>query len=125
GLIYCEYLTGSLPAFDAATYHEAAVAVRNGETLRMPRTGVPPVLADLVDEMLLADPASRPTTGRVHSTLMAFRPAVAPADTPTAAPTALRGKGLRTTLRRSGAESGSSGRLVGKLVQRLTDRTTK
>jgi len=125
GLIYCEYLTGSLPAFDATTYHEAAVAVRNGEILRMPRTGVPPVLADLVDEMLLADPASRPTTGRVHSTLMAFRPAVAPADIPSAAPTALRGKGLRTTLRRGGAESGSGGRLVGKLVQRLTDRTTK
>jgi serine/threonine protein kinase len=30
GLIYAEYLTGAPPPFDAATYHEPAVAVRSG-----------------------------------------------------------------------------------------------
>ena len=35
GLIYAEYLTGVLPAFDPA-HHEAAIAVLNGATLRLP-----------------------------------------------------------------------------------------
>ena len=119
GLIYSEFLTGAMPPFDAATYHEAAVAVRSGEVLRVHRAGLPPALADLVDSMLLADPASRPTIAQVHATLMAVRlpgeatPAAvttlrprrvgsaAPAATAPAAPAAagrpsgLRGKGLR------------------------------
>ena len=37
GLIYTEYLTGAPPPFDVARYHEPAVAVRSGETLRIPR----------------------------------------------------------------------------------------
>ena len=41
GLIYTEYLTGAPPPFDVATYHEPAVAVRSGETLRIPRPGSP------------------------------------------------------------------------------------
>src|SRR4028118_1634292 len=36
GLIFTEFLTGSIPPFDTATYKEAAVAVRSGETLRIP-----------------------------------------------------------------------------------------
>jgi serine/threonine protein kinase len=42
GLIYTEFLTGAPPPFDAATYHEPAVAVRHGETLRIPRDRVVP-----------------------------------------------------------------------------------
>jgi len=82
GLIYTEFLTGAVPPFDAATYHEAAVAVRSGEVLRVPRAGIVPALADLVDGMLLADPALRPTIAQVHSALMAVRlPTEAPAPT--------------------------------------------
>jgi serine/threonine protein kinase len=125
GLIYSQYLSGSLPAFDAA-HHEPAVAVSSGAVLRIDRHGVPDVLADLVDQMLLADPASRPTTGQVHSTLMAFRHApeagtAAPAAPPTS--TALRGRGLRpSTPGTPAAGAGSTGRLVGKLMQRLSER---
>src|ERR671913_62476 len=54
GLIFTEFLTGAMPPFDVARYHEAAVAIRHGETLLIPRTGVPPELADLIDTMLLA-----------------------------------------------------------------------
>ncbi len=130
GLIYSQYLSGSLPAFDVAAFHEPAVAVSSGVVLRMPRAGVPDVLADLVDQMLLADPAGRPRTGQVHATLMAFRPATA-ATAPAAAPrgvagsSALRGRGLRTTAPATTTPgAGPAGRLVGKLMQKLTDRKT-
>ena len=87
GLIYTEFLTGAVPPFDAATYHEPAVAVRSGEVLRIPRDGIVPALADLVDGMLRADPAQRPTISQVHATLMGIRPA---GDSAPAAPTTLR-----------------------------------
>jgi len=136
GLIYTEFLTGALPPFDVASYHEPAVAVRSGETLDIPRAGVPPVLADLVDGMLLADPNRRPTIGLVHSTLMGIRlPTEGPAapttfaSTPKPAPSgALRGKGLRTATRPPdgvGAGPQGSGRLLGKLVTKLSGRPPK
>jgi eukaryotic-like serine/threonine-protein kinase len=118
GLIYTEYLTGAPPTFDVARYHEPAVAVRSGETLRIPRGGVPPQLADLIDAMLLPDPARRPTIGHVHATLMTVRPEVA-GEVPSGPPSALRGKGLRTTAGRPPVtEPGLGGRLVGKLVRK-------
>ncbi|HEY6749023.1 MAG TPA: protein kinase [Mycobacteriales bacterium] len=91
GLIYCEYLTGALPAFDP-TYSGAAIAVLNGAVLRVPAGRAPAAVAALVERMLLADPAARPTVGEVHATLMGRRsetPTVArppfPAGTPTVA----------------------------------------
>jgi eukaryotic-like serine/threonine-protein kinase len=118
GLIYTEYLTGAPPTFDVARYHEPAVAVRSGETLRIPRGGVPPQLADLIDAMLLPDPDRRPTIGHVHATLMTVRPEVA-GEVPSRPPSALRGKGLRTTAGRPPVtEPGLGGRLVGKLVRK-------
>jgi serine/threonine protein kinase len=145
GLIYTEFLTGAVPPFDAARYHEPAVAVRSGETLRIPRTNVPPVLADLVDAMLGADPARRPTIAQVHATLMSFRPAsdsavpsapttvrspraVAPVAAPPARSSALRGKGLRISgAAAPPADPSTAGPapargLVGKLVGKLTGR---
>ena len=97
GLIYTEFLTGAPPPFDAATYHEPAVAVRSGETLRIPRAGIDPELADLVDSMLAADPAHRPTIAKVHATLMGLTVRRPEPSTP-AAPSALRGKGLRAVV---------------------------
>jgi serine/threonine protein kinase len=123
GLIYTEYLTGAPPPFDVARYHEPAVAVRSGETLRIPRHGIPTQLADLVDAMLSSDPATRPTIGNVHATLMSTR--LAPDDEGLPRPTtALRGRGLRTAVPRpAGTAPRASGRLVGRLVRKFTDRT--
>jgi hypothetical protein len=125
-LIYTEYLTGAPPPFDVATYHEPAVAVRHGETLRIPRAAIAPELADLVDRMLSADAARRPTIGEVHATLMAIRP-TADAARPSrrSAPTALRGKGLRTAFRPTPDSAPSGTGLVGKLLHKLTDRPAR
>jgi eukaryotic-like serine/threonine-protein kinase len=119
GLIYTEYLTGAPPPFDAGRYHEPAVAVRSGEQLRIPREGIPPELADLVDQMLAPDPAQRPSIGHIHARLMTMRPVEresAPARTPV-----LRGKGLRAASPpEPTAEPRTPSRLVGKLVRKRT-----
>jgi serine/threonine protein kinase len=98
GLIYSEFLTGKVPAFDPA-YGEPSVAARSGVVLRVDRTGLDPALADLVDRMMLAAPAARPTIAEVHAALMALRgtgdapaPAAAPPTAPPAASSGLRGK---------------------------------
>ncbi|HEX5730852.1 protein kinase domain-containing protein [Microbacterium sp.] len=141
GLIFTEFLTGAMPPFDAARYHEAAVAIRHGEVLRVPRTGVLPVLADLIDSMLLADPSRRPAIAHVHATLMGIRlpsdhsptrapgapSSVAPAET-RAPSSALRGKGLRHATPSgtgTGPEPRPAGGLVGKLVGKLTGRSPR
>ena len=125
GLIYTEYLTGAPPPFDVARYHEPAVAVRSGETLRISREGIPSKLADIIDAMLSADPARRPTIGHVHAALMTLRPARED-ERPPSRPTTLRGKGLRTALQRPRAtDQRSAGRLVGRLVQKITDRAPR
>jgi serine/threonine protein kinase len=133
GLIYTEFLTGAVPPFDAARYHEPAVAVRSGERLQIPRSGLLPGLADLIDAMLLADPTQRPTITQVHATLMSVRlpsdasvpaPAPAPRDPSAPAPApsgALRGKGLRLAgPGRAETAPQPTGGLVGKLVRRLS-----
>jgi serine/threonine protein kinase len=130
GLIYTEFLTGAPPPFDAATYHEPAVAVRAGQTLRVPRGRVLPELADLIDQMMAADPAHRPTIGKVHATLMGIRtgtpdlPARPSRPARPAAPSALRGKGLRASRPAAPGdpEPAPRGRLVGKLLSKITDR---
>ena len=143
GLIYCEYVTGAPPPFDPA-YHEPAVAVRSGETLLVPRAGVLPELADLIDRMLSADPAARPPIGEVHARLMAIRtPSATPsAPAPRALPSSpggLRGKGLRTALRSTTAAAPrpsaapapapapapSGSRLLGKLLDKLAERSAR
>ncbi|MCA1695246.1 MAG: hypothetical protein LC749_11230, partial [Actinobacteria bacterium] len=77
GLIYAEYLTGALPTFDPA-YHEAAIAVLNGAQLRLAPGHASARLVALVVQMLLVDPAARPTVAEVHKTLMGLR-----SETPT------------------------------------------
>jgi serine/threonine protein kinase len=132
GLIYAEYLTGALPPFNAGGYQYAGVAVRGGEVLRLPPTTLPGSVVELVDRMLLADPAARPTIAETHATLMGIRvpttttavlagPAAAAAPS---APSRLKGRGLRTAGGRpSGSvpERGPAGRLVGKLLDRRKD----
>ena len=147
GLIYTEFLTGAVPPFDAARYHEPAVAIRHGETLRIPRTGVRRDLADLVDTMLLADPATRPTIGQIHVALMSIRPSNEPTEPtaprgraatpgtrvttgPTTIPASgLRGKGLRTPSSAPPRPTAGAGpppsRLVGRLIGKLTRRAPR
>ena len=58
GLIYCQYPTGNLPAFNRK-YHYASEAVLDGEKLGASEPGVPQLLADLLVEMLSAVPDNR------------------------------------------------------------------
>jgi serine/threonine protein kinase len=131
GLIYAEYLTGSMPPFDGARHQYAGVATRAGQRLRLPPTTLPPSLVELVDRMLLTDPAARPTVAETHTTLMALRTtaittAVLAGPGPTG-PTRLKGRGLRTASRRTPsptAEPGPARRLIGKLLERGKDPGT-
>ncbi|MCU1406084.1 MAG: serine/threonine protein kinase [Glaciihabitans sp.] len=123
GLIYTEFLTGSMPPFDAATYHEPAVAVRSGEVLRIPRDGILPELADLVDRMMLAVPANRPSIAAVHQTLMGIRTAAEPeAAAPAATSSNLRGRLLRPGAPETRTSPAAGSGLRGKLVGRRTDK---
>jgi eukaryotic-like serine/threonine-protein kinase len=102
--------------------------VRHGETLRIPRDRVIPELADLVDQMMAADPAHRPTIANVHATLMGIRTGTPDLPARPAVPatsSALRGKGLRAArpVDPTDAEPAPRGRLVGKLISKITDRT--
>jgi serine/threonine protein kinase len=120
GLIFTEFLTGAPPPFDPA-YHEPATAVRDGVTLRIPRAGIVPELADLIDVMMAADPAHRPTIGKVHATLMAVR--ADPVATPAGPPSRLRGKGLRdSSAPPAGEATRPPSRLLGKLVTKINER---
>jgi serine/threonine protein kinase len=72
GLIYAEYLTGAMPPFDPA-HHEAAIAVLHGQALKVGSSRAPTSVNQLVERMLLPDPAARPSVAQVHSTLMGLR----------------------------------------------------
>jgi serine/threonine protein kinase len=135
GLIYAEYLTGALPPFDAATYQYAGVAVRAGHTLRLPPSALPGPVVELVDRMLLAEPAARPTIAETHATLMAIRTAatttaVLPGPELAREPTGrtrLKGRGLRTAGRPAPSPVGAPGparRLFGKLLEQRKDPGT-
>ena len=80
GLIYAEYLTGAMPPFDPA-HHEPAIAVLHGQPLKLGPSRTPASIIDLIERMLLADPATRPSVGQVHSTLMSLRGGAAPSTT--------------------------------------------
>jgi serine/threonine protein kinase len=132
GLIYADFLTGALPSFDAARYQYVGVAARAGEVVRLPSASLPAPVVELVDRMLLADPAARPTIADTHTTLMGIRTpatttAVLAAPPPRAAPTApsrLKGRGLRTAAGPASTpapEPGQARRLVGKLLERRKD----
>jgi len=116
GQIYTEYLTGQPPAHDRERYAYPSIAARQGEALRVPRDKVrpevPPEILDLIDRMMLLDPAARPSIGEVHAALMKVRKGVPRSATPgvdagaaavTAPTSGLKGKGLRTAARASDA----------------------
>jgi len=80
GLIYAEYLTGTMPPFDP-THHEAAIAVLHGQPLKMGPSRAPTAVVDLIERMLLLDPAARPRVAEVYATLMGLRGGGAPPTT--------------------------------------------
>ena len=80
GLIYAEYLTGAMPPFDPA-HHEPAIAVLHGQPLKLGPSRAPTSIIDLVERMLLPDPAARPSVAQVHATLMSLRGGPAPPTT--------------------------------------------
>jgi serine/threonine protein kinase len=88
GLIYAEYLTGAMPPFDP-TRHEPAIAVLHGQALKLGPSRAPTLITDLVERMLLPDPAARPSVAQVHSTLMSLRGGAAP-STAARAPVPIR-----------------------------------
>lgn len=133
GLIYAEYLTGAMPPFDPA-HHEPAIAVLHGQPLKLGSRRAPTSVTDLIERMLLPNPAARPSVAQVHSTLMSLRGGVAPSTTarapvpirpplvprdsaPTAATTSSPTPGTRRT------PGGTPSVLRGKGV-RIADRTT-
>jgi serine/threonine protein kinase len=131
GLIYTEYLTGQPPAYDRERYAYPSIAARQGEVLRVPRDKlrpeVPPEILDLIDRMMLLDPAARPSIGEVHAALMKVRKGVPRSATPEVdasaaaapAPTSgLKGKGLRTATRGSGAAAPAAARAADPAADR-------
>jgi eukaryotic-like serine/threonine-protein kinase len=80
GLIYAEYLTGSMPAYDPA-YHGAGIAGLHGQQLKLGASRAPASVVDLVERMLQVDPAARPSVAQVHAALMALRSGATPSTT--------------------------------------------
>ena len=68
GLMFHQFLCGSLPMFDRENYNCACEAVANGETLRVNHT-IPDAYRPLIISMLEADPDLRPTFATVFRTL--------------------------------------------------------
>ncbi|GAB3837535.1 protein kinase domain-containing protein [Dactylosporangium cerinum] len=98
GLIYAEYLTGAMPSFDPA-HHEPAIAVLHGQSLKLGPSRAPTSIIDLVERMLVPDPAARPSVAQVHSTLMSLRGGAAPSTT-ARAPVPIRPPSCRATAQR-------------------------
>jgi len=89
GLIYCQYLTGSLPAF-SRKYQYACEAGLNGEKLETGMSGAPPGLANLLCEMMSAEPEKRPPVKEVFNRLKSVK-----ADEIAAKPAAATGGRLK------------------------------
>jgi serine/threonine protein kinase len=69
GLVFAQYLSGDWPLASGGSYQYAADAGRAGQRLSVQRGDLPAALADLVDLMLQADPAQRPTSDQVYTAL--------------------------------------------------------
>lgn len=69
GLLFYQYLMGSLPDFDQSKYHYACAAVQAGETLGMPKTDLPEELLELIREMWQLDYKKRPNVESVFQRL--------------------------------------------------------
>ncbi len=72
GLLFCLYLTGSLPKFDQEKYGYACMAVQAGDKLRLEDPSLPPELSGLLQEMLEQDYQKRPNVSVVFDRLKAL-----------------------------------------------------
>ena len=80
GLIYCQYLTGSLPDFDKKKYRYPYVAILNGESLRI--NILSDKLKSLLDSMLSKEAAKRPNIDEVFSKLKELKDTDLPTPSP-------------------------------------------
>jgi serine/threonine protein kinase len=73
GLIYHQYLTGEMPAYDTGKYRYPYQAVLNGDTLMISPSIEPPELNAVLSQMLRFQPSERPMITDVVNALMAIR----------------------------------------------------
>lgn len=106
GLIYCQYLTGSLPAFNRK-YQYACEAVLNGEKLAASVSGVPPSLANLLVEMMSVEPEKRPHVKEIFSRLKSVK-----ADGSAAKPIAVPGGKLGGSLMKKAKDAAAAGKFA-------------
>lgn len=101
GIVFCEFLTARMPAYDSGYGRYVGPAVAEGAKARLAES-VPRWLAELVEGMLEGQPNRRPPISTVHETLRTAAgsgggSARGPAAVePTTGP-ALRGRGLHST----------------------------
>ncbi len=78
GLIYCQYLTGSLPLYTTDKFRYACDAVYGGDLIALPKTSerLPVTLAELVLEMLSAAPNRRPSIEQIFRRLKDWKRSV-------------------------------------------------
>jgi len=86
GLVFHEFFTGELPAFNQAEYEYPFEAVLDGGGLTVNQTMIPCEFEDLILKMLSAEPDDRPSSEdivRLLAGISGFR-TVPPMDTPPA-----------------------------------------
>lgn len=70
GLIFCQYLTGNLPAFSKEKFTYACVASLNGDKLTLDSKIAHEELRSLINQMLETDATKRPDIIEVHKKLL-------------------------------------------------------
>lgn len=73
GLIYHQYLTGAMPAYDTEKFRYPYQVVLNGENLAIDSAIEPPELRSTLEQMLRFQPGDRPMITDVVNALMAIR----------------------------------------------------
>lgn len=73
GLLFHQYLTGKLPAFDTDAYDYAHEAVLDDFVLKADKEAIPsPGLREIIESMLRKDPEQRAAAAEVYSRLTAY-----------------------------------------------------
>ena len=73
GLLFHQYLTGKLPAFDTDAYDYAHEAVLDDFVLKADKEAIPsPRLREIIESMLRKDPEQRAAAAEVYSRLTAY-----------------------------------------------------
>lgn len=101
GLIFAQYITGNLPAFDGSEYKYSCDAVLDGHWLTIRDEGIPSKLVELIRSMIKREPSKRPDAQSVFRSLKDYRSVDDPVDDDS---------------------SGTDGRLTGTLIDNKDER---